>query len=140
MTWMISDKSTLRGTLYIEILPGPYSNKCWGPKSVFFAEEHFAFIEPTVIRNWPLHDHYSFSDIPSATWLQIQRDLKAMSTIVESGGRLSELANCIYPQRKKRTVEAETTLLSDLRVSINDFNDWLAKTLTEYDTIAILGI
>ena len=140
MTWMISDKSTLRGTLYIEILPGPYSNICWGPNSVFFAEEHFAFIEPTVIRNWPSHDHYSFSDIPAVAWFRIQKDLEALSIIVEGGGRLHELADYIYPQRKKMTVEAEAILLNELRVSIHAFIDWLATTLTEYDTIAVLGV
>lgn len=140
MTWMISDKSTLRGTLYIEVLPGPYSNICWGPNSVFFAEEHFAFIEPTVLRNWPSHDHYSFSDIPATAWLHIQKDLNAMSTILDSGGRLDELADYIYPQRKKRQVDAEKMLLTELRLSINAFNDWLATTLIEYDTIAVLGI
>ncbi len=137
---MISDKSTLRGTLYIEILPGPYSNVCWGPNSVYFAEEHFSFIEPTVIRNWPSHDHYSFSDIPANAWSHIQKDLEAMSTIVGSGGRLDKLADFIYPQRKKMTFETETMLLTELRVSINEFNNWLATTLTEYDTIAVLGI
>lgn len=140
MAWMISDKSMLRGTLYIEILPGPYSNTCWGPNSVFFSEEHFAFIEPIVIRNWPSHDHYSFSDIPADTWFRIQKELEAMSTIIERGDRLDGLADYIYPQRKKRTVEAETMLLTELHVSLNEFNEWLATTLTEYDTIAVLGI
>ncbi len=140
MTWMISDKSILQGTLYIEVLPGPYSNICWGPSSVFFAEEHFAFIEPTVIRSWPSHDHYTFSEIPSNSWLQIQIDLEAMSAIVERGGRLDDLADYIYPQRRKRTVEAETMLLTELRVSVNEFNDWLATTLAEYGTISVLGI
>lgn len=137
---MISDKSNLRGTLYIEILPGLYSNICWGPNSVFFAEEHFAFIEPTVIRKWPSHDHYTFSDIPATAWVQIQKDLNAISTIVASGGRLNALADYIYPQREKRQFNAETKLLSELRLSIDELKTWLATTLIDYNTIAVFGI
>ena len=76
----------------------------------------------------------------ATAWVQIQKDLIAMSTIVAKGGRLNVLANYIYPQRKKRQFNAETMLLSELRLSLDALNAWITTTLIDYDTIAVLGI
>jgi len=73
---MITDKSQLTGTCYMEVLPGPYAGECWGSHSVFFREETFSQIEAVIRAHVSEYDHWAFTEIPAATWRVIFADLR----------------------------------------------------------------
>ena len=81
---MISDKSQLSGTCYMEVLPGPYAGECWGPHSVFFREEAFSDIEAVIRARVSEYDHYAFTEIPAATWRQMFAELRETDSLSET--------------------------------------------------------
>jgi hypothetical protein len=60
---IITNKGELEGTCYMEILPGPYREKCWNEGSLFFEEEVFGYLEPIIKRHVETYDHYAFTEI-----------------------------------------------------------------------------
>ncbi len=60
---IIKDRSKLEGTAYVELVGGAYANSCWNEGSLFFEEEVFGYIEPTITRYEPTYDHYAFTSI-----------------------------------------------------------------------------
>jgi len=143
MSWMIADQDELEGTCYIEVLPGKYENECWNPQSVFFEEEHFGFIEPTIIRHCPEHDHYSFTDINKSTWQDILADLERLATGIGDSSRLSEIRNEVdvfFTTTERRFLESENENMSHLRETLVEFIRWVRTMLESNDTIAVLGM
>jgi hypothetical protein len=137
---MIDNRRILSGTLYIEVLPGNYSSKHWGPSSVFFTEDHFSYFEPTIVRNWPTHSHHHFSNIPASAWNTIVRDLDMMKAIASETRRLSSIDAFLYQNRSKKADYSEIETISELCSSIDEFTTWVNMTLEKYNTIAVLGI
>jgi hypothetical protein len=140
MTWMIENRKSLRGTLYIEVLPGHYSSKHWGSSSVFFSEAHFFYFEPTIIRHWPTYSHYYFSDINASAWIEIVSDFDAMKIMASETGRLSAIDKFLFTNRNKISDQPEAQTISELCASIDIFTVWVKRTLESHNTIAVLGI
>lgn len=143
MSWMITDRGELEGTCYIEILPGKFQGECWNSQSVFFDEEHFGFIEPTIIRHCPEHDHYTFTDIDKTVWEDILADLQRLHQSIGDASRLSDLhgeVDLVFTTTKQRFLEAEADNMQNLRQMLNDFILWARKTLKSHDSIAVLGM
>lgn len=38
----------LEGSCYIEVLPGPYRDRCWNEDSIYMDEETFGYLESAV--------------------------------------------------------------------------------------------
>src|SRR5262245_28844859 len=89
---LIEQKSELRGTCYIEFLPGKYAGRCWNDGSVFLDEEVFGLIEPKIIAQVPEFDHYAFIEIQGEVWNQIIRDLRDLSERLKSAQSIDDLA------------------------------------------------
>ena len=143
MSWMITDRTELSGTCYIEVLPGRYENRCWNPQSVFFAEEHFCFIEPTIIRHCAEHDHYSFTDIDRSKWQHILADLEQFANEVDASSQLPDTNGVVKlgPEtRKSSPFQSEGEDVASLREMLLGFTRWVRQTLESHDTIAVLGI
>jgi hypothetical protein len=140
MSWMISNRRILSGTLYIEVLPGHYARKHWGPSSVFFTEAHFFYFEPTIIRNWPTHSHHHFSNIPARTWNKIVCDIDMMKVTLSETMRLSSIEEFLYSNQIEMAYNDEIQTISELCASINEFSAWINETLENHNTIAVLGI
>ena len=143
MSWMITDQGELEGTCYIEVLPGKFANECWNSESVFFDEEHFGYIEPTIIRHCPEHDHYSFTDIRKSQWQDILVDLERLHARIDEASRLSDIreeVGLFFATTEARFLESETENMSNLREMLIDFVRWARKTLETHDTIAVLGM
>src|SRR5258708_29535121 len=81
---IIKDRSKLKGTAYVELMTGAYANACWNEGSLFFEEEVFGYIEPTITRYEPTYDHYAFTPIEMPNWLLIVADLGDMRRALES--------------------------------------------------------
>ncbi len=143
MSWMITDKRELSGTCYIEVLPGTYQRQCWNPQSVFFTEEHFGFIEPTILRHCPEHDHYAFTDIEKPVWENILADLERMHLSIGDASRLADIrgeVDFIFTTTKQQFLEVEAENVQKLRQMLDDFLQWTRQTLQTHDWIAVLGI
>ncbi len=143
MSWMISDLNELEGTCYIEVLPGKYNGKCWNPQSVFFDEEHFGFIEPTIARHCPKQDHYSFTDINSSIWENILTDLESLRDKVNDASQLSDIRENVglfFNTTEERFLESEAENMKLLRQMLSDFIQWARTKLESYDNMAVLGI
>lgn len=41
----------LEGSCYIEVLPGPYRDRCWNEDSIYMDEETFGYLESAVKKN-----------------------------------------------------------------------------------------
>ena len=72
---LITQLSELHHTVYIELYPGPYREKCWCSDSVFLTEEAFAFVEPIFRRHTPQYDYYSFMELPRIAGAQVIAEL-----------------------------------------------------------------
>ena len=72
---LITQLSELHHTVYIELYPGPYRDKCWCSDSVFLTEEAFAFVEPIFRRHTPDYDYYSFMELPRIAGAQVIAEL-----------------------------------------------------------------
>jgi hypothetical protein len=141
MSWMITDQNELRGTCYIEVLPGKYQNKCWTPQSVYFEEAHFGFIELTIIRHCPKYDHYAFTDINKAIWQNILADLDRLQQRIGKSTRLSDIRDEVFiTMTESRFVESEAENMRELRQTLNNFVRWARGILDSHDSIAVLGI
>ncbi len=68
---LIRDKRELEGTAYFEFLPGRYTNRHWGEKSVFLDEEVLGLIEKPFMDTLPSYDHYASCDVTASQWESI---------------------------------------------------------------------
>lgn len=143
MSWMIRSLSELKGTCYIELLPGRFTQQCWNPQSMFFEEEHFGFIEPTILRHCPKHDHYSFTDIDKATWEKILTDLEKLHDAIVDGAKLGDLKSNVdlfFTTTEHQFCQRESENLKHLQAMLGAFIQWTSTTLKQHDTIAVLGM
>jgi hypothetical protein len=143
MSWMITDQSGLNGTCYIEVLPGKFNGTCWSTQSVFFTEEHFGFIERTIVRHCPEYDHYAFTDISKPRWEAILADLDRLHSMIASSSRLADFRSDVdlfFSDTEQRFLESESENLKSLQQMLNDFIRWARKTLESHETVAVLGM
>ena len=143
MSWMITDQSQLSGTCYIEVLPGKYENQCWNPESVYFEEEHFGFIEPTIVRHCPEHDHYAFTNISRLKWQAIVADLERFANMIGDETRPSNIEGQVglfFATTKQSFLRSDEENMAELRAMLIEFISWIRKMLDSHDTIAVLGM
>ena len=88
---LITQLAELHHTLYIELYPGPYRDKCWCTDSVFLTEEAFAFVEPIFRRHTPNYDYYSFMELPRLAGTQVVADLTALARAIQGEPRVAPL-------------------------------------------------
>ncbi|WP_147308706.1 hypothetical protein [Paraburkholderia sp. BL17N1] len=74
----ITDLSSLEGTAYVEVMAGACTNRCWNDGSLFFEEEVFGYIEPTIEKYEPTYDHYALTQISMLDWEKI---IKALADV-----------------------------------------------------------
>src|SRR5690606_429800 len=139
MSWMITDQSRLGGTCYIEVQPGKYDSTCWNAQSVYFTEEHFGFIERTIVRHCPKYNHYAFTDINKSLWEAILADLDRLHAKVGSSSRLADFRGDVdlyFADTEQRFLKSESENLKSLQQMLNDFVRWARKTLETQDSMA----
>jgi hypothetical protein len=140
---LMQGREYLRGTVYFELLPGPYRKKCWNDESVYLTEEAFAFLETIIFRHESSYDHYAFIDVPSETWRKIIHDLKLLREKLASANDFTALSVDLE-DLSPRTIKSFTAEFAehqrDLEIMLKELIGWLEKTLIAISTIAILGI
>lgn len=143
MSWMITDINQLKGTDYIEVLPGKFANKHWNPQSVFFNDEHFIFIEQIIMRHSAHYDHYEMTDIDKATWDKILIDLETLHDKIANKSRLSDFQSEVYsffPTTDRRFLKLKSQDINHVRKMLIDFIRWTRISIKQHDTIAVLGL
>ena len=126
---IIMNRAELKGTCYVELLPGPYINKCWNEGSLFIEEEVFGYLEPIIQKHVPAYDHYDFTAIDQAQWFAIADDLDALKPLLVSAAAVAELQQLIgfrsggVGTSFAKDFEANKTALIGL---ISEFSSWVA--------------
>jgi hypothetical protein len=140
---IITNKSELEGTCYMEVLPGPYKEKCWNEGSLFFEEEAFGYLEPIIKRHVETYDHYAFTEIKKEQWLAIVNDFDKLELQIISSKSVSDLQNQVGfifkrgDERFSSNFDINKTALSQL---FSEFSKWIRAKTNEHDSITILGI
>lgn len=133
----------LRGTAYVELLPGPYRDQCWGPSSVFLDEEAFGFIEPIFRKLCPKYDHYAFTEIGRPLWQDILRELDALATLLDSrptDEALSSRLGFFFHDTQSKFFENRAESLTRLHALIRELASWIRAQLNEHSVISVLGL
>lgn len=68
----------------MELLPGSYKGESWGGESIFFDEETFGFLEPTIEKHVQNYDHYAFTEVARTTWQNIIFEFEFLLQIASS--------------------------------------------------------
>jgi hypothetical protein len=143
MSWLITDRESLRGTCYIEILPGRYRGKHWNAESVYFEEVPFGCLEPTIARHWPAYSHYAFNEINGYVWRKIIADLQTTGQAIAAGATTRELdgrIGFIFTPSRDGFLKNEVENLGELRNTIEDLTTWLTRQLESFEAVSVLGM
>ncbi len=140
---IIKEKNELKGTVYIELLPGSYQGQCWNEGSLFFDEEVFGYIEPIIEKRALGFDHYSFTEVPASSWVTIAEDLKELRDLLENAQSINQLndhVGFIFSHSKKRFAEHFLANKAALAEVVAELSDWVLVKANEYGAITVLGL
>ncbi|WP_322052075.1 hypothetical protein [Paraburkholderia bannensis] len=136
----ITDRSSLEHTAYVELMVGAYADLCWNEGSLFFEEEVFGYLEPTIKKYVPTYDHYAFTQVSMTDWEKIIADLANIRDALGIEAlRVSALAQMGVISTRELTehVDASSAALSAL---ITQIEQWTRPKRLEYDCVTILGL
>jgi hypothetical protein len=143
MSWIIKDRESLRGTCYIELLPGRYRGKSWNAESVYFEEVPFGYLEPTIAKHWPAYSHYAFNEMSAHVWRKIIAGLQTIGQAITDGATTSELGGrigFIFTPSRDAFLKNEEENLGELRNTIEDLTTWVMRQLESFETVSVLGM
>jgi hypothetical protein len=140
---LIHDRQELGGTVYFELLPGPYRGKCWNEGSLFVEEDVFCLLEPTISRHHSGFDHYSFTTIGSSVWREIVIDLRQLSRTAASAKTFADLRPhvgfCFTNSDADFEADFEGNKEALARLA-RELATWVDSCVEEKECISILGI
>jgi len=136
---LITQLSELHHTVYIELYPGPYREKCWCSDSVFLTEEAFAFVEPIFRRHTPNYDYYTFMELPRICGAQVIAELTGVVRAIRGAALVAPLtpsAREAFERIGQGTSEEHRAVagLADRLAS------WLDRAYGNAEVISVLGI
>jgi len=139
----ITDRSLLEGTAYIEVMAGAYRNRCWNDGSLFFEEEVFGYIEPTIEKYEPTYDHYAFTQISMRDWEKIIKALADVRSRLEvetfRPGMLLQMG-FLFTDSKERFTESMNANSVALGATISQIETWTDDNRFRYSCVTILGL
>jgi hypothetical protein len=142
-TYIIKNKSNLKGTAYVELYPDRYTGTHWNDESIFFEEYHWEFFVPTIKKHYPGYNPYGFQSISSNAWKNICSDLLNLSKRVECGAEVSEIRDEISfmsDYTEKIFLRNEKENLIRLDNTIHELAEWVEKCFKNSNIISILGL
>ena len=127
------------GTVYFELLPRKYEDKCWNNDSVYIDEDVFFLIEKIFIDSIPNYDHYAFTEMGKD---EVCRVIGRLNSLVEGlEGESFKLSELFVNGVLDYGVEAEWgTIKPNLKVLCKELSSWLLHVLKSRKTLTILGI
>ncbi len=73
---LILNKSDLKGTCYMELLPGPFCGRYWNEGSAFIPDEDFFYLAPFIESHFGAYDHFGINnEIDRDIWQRILADI-----------------------------------------------------------------
>lgn len=127
----------------MEVLPGKYSGKCWNDGSIYFTEEAFACIEPSIEQEYPEYDPYAFNDIPRDIWWRIIERLEKVIALLDEKPQMDLLKEHIrffFADSEQDFRQNDEQNLEMLRDMLTEFVAWTKEQLKHHDYISVLGI
>ncbi|MFM0643661.1 hypothetical protein PQR14_04985 [Paraburkholderia bryophila] len=139
----ITDRASLEGTAYVEVMAGAYSNRCWNDGSLFFEEEVFGYIEPTIEKYTPTYDHYAFTQIWMPDWEKIINaltDIRSGLEVETLRPAMLERIGFLFTDSKNRFAENLNENCVALGALISQIETWTTDSQYDYKCITILGL
>ncbi|MFZ4538206.1 hypothetical protein [Propionivibrio sp.] len=130
------------GSCYMEVLPGPYKERCWNDDSLFFDEDAdgFGIVETIICHHVPSYDHYANTAIDSHTCWDIIRDLEKLIGVLASDASLSDLQRLpVFQRHAYFFTDVENNRPALLKM-VTELVAWLRDVLNYYRSITILGM
>ena len=140
---IITDKSELEGTCYIELSLGKYQGKHWEETSLFFNEDVFGLIEAIFEKHVAGYDHYHMNDADSGSWAKIIIELKELNKCVDSAGEFNDIMGKVglaYADTRDYFQRNFQLCKSQLINVITELVAWAEVNIEKHKYIAILGI
>ena len=140
---IIKDKAHLKGTAYIELMPGKYKGECWNQGSLFLDEDTFGFFEGIISKHLPEYDHYAFTEVSSSRWQSIVARLKGFAAEVRAARRPADLPSDIYyfmNDTEQRFNEEFSESAQRLQEVTSELAGWLETAAKNNDAVTILGL
>jgi hypothetical protein len=139
----ITDRSSLEGTAYVEVMAGAYTNRCWNDGSLFFEEETFGYIEPTIEKYESTYDHYAFTQISMPNWEKIIKALADIRSGLEGATlrpAMLERIGFLFADSKARFTENLNTNCVALGAMISQIETWTSDNRFGHGCVTILGL
>lgn len=136
---LITQLAELHGTVYIELYPGPYREKCWCPDSIFLSEEAFGFVEPIFRRHTPQYDYYSFMVLPRLAGTQVVAELTGLVRAIRGEPLIAPLTPSAAEafERIGAGVSDEHAAVAGLAETLAN---WLEREYTGVEVVSVLGL
>ena len=140
---IIRNKSELKGTAYVELLPGPYRKQSWNDDSLFFEEEVFGYMEPMILRHFPAYDHYAFTEIAASTWALVVKDFRQLGVALEQAESVADLkedVGFLFRGSEVRFAESFESNRAALAGMLKEVSAWISSKASEHGCVTVLGL
>lgn len=136
---LITQLSELHHTVYIELYPGPYRDKCWCTDSVFLTEEAFTFVEPIFRRHTPQYDYYSFMELPRIAGAQVIAELTSVVRAIRGEPLVAPLTPSAAEAFER--IGCGTSEEHGAVAKLADrLADWLEREYVDAEVVSVLGL
>lgn len=141
---IIYDVGTLKGTCYVEIKPGKYTGEHWNKESIYFSDETFTYLSPSILKAYKQYSLWGLSEIDRNTWGWIINDLEKLKQFLKDNPNGNELKNQIIflfgEETEDKFKENLNQNMLELINLITDFQKWISEQCKRHEYITILGI
>jgi hypothetical protein len=137
---LIRDLSELHGTCYIELLPGPFQDKCWNQGSIFVEEGIFGLFEDIIQRHEPRFDHFAFVEIRKYAWERIIIDFDRLENRLRKAREIADLKEEGFLFQASAFAAEFNTNVNALASMLKELITWLREQLRIHEGISVLGM
>ncbi|WP_245725387.1 hypothetical protein [Pandoraea oxalativorans] len=124
-------------------LAGAYTGRCWNDGSLFFEEEVFGYIEPTIAKYKSSFDHYAFTQISMPDWEKILKALTDIRSGLEGETfrpAMLKRIGFLFADSKTRFIENLGTNCVALGSMMSQIEAWTSGNQFGHDCVTILGL
>jgi hypothetical protein len=134
-------ESKPEGTVFFELLPRSYDNRCWNSDSLYIDEEVFGLIEQIIIESVSTYDHYAFTELRPKEMQQIIVGLDNLTALLsndapEAKGKLGY----IFKSTQSQILKEWDRIMAELIILCRELSEWFRTVLQSGGIITILGI
>jgi hypothetical protein len=140
---MLHDPGQLAGNQYMEVMAGPYRDRCWNHGSAYIKEEVFAYWELLIERHAPHFNHWAFTEVARDAWGLILRDLSALAGDLDSATTLDRVRDrlCfLFNSSETQLTDNFPHTARRLATLTREFVAWAEAQLRAHQSLTILGI